>query len=291
MKPEWSDSCLNSTMPFPFNDFMKDKFSANDRSDFQLDPLQETYHESIAENPFHLKSLEARDAALLTIDMQYLDAAPGFGVFSDAHKSGVPLEAQEYYFKRLKDVVIPNVSRLQKTFRQHQLEVIHTRIQSMTKDGRDRGAGHKRLGLHAAPGSKEAEFLPEVAPYGDEIIINKTSSGVFPTTNLYYILKNIGVRALFVTGVYTNECVSSTIREACDLGFHVSLIEDSCATVTADLHNFTVETLRDRYCRVISTQEAIDEIATHVSSQKIRDVAEFVPEDRLYRAADSAKSG
>ena len=281
---------MNSAMPFLFNAFMKNDLPANGRNDFHLDPLQETYHESIAENPFHLKSLEARDAALLTIDMQYLDAAPGFGVFSDAQKSGVPLEAQEYYFGRLKETVIPNVNRLQKTFRQHRLEVIHTRIQSMTKDGRDRGAGHKRLGLHAAPGSKEAEFLPEVAPRGDEIIINKTSSGVFPTTNLYYVLNNIGISALFVTGVYTNECVSSTIREACDLGFHVSLIEDSCATVTPDLHNFTVETLRDRYCRVISTQEAIDEIATHVSAEKARNIAEFVPEDRLYRAAESAQS-
>ena len=278
-------------MSFLFNRFMKDEKPLMGGDQFQLDPLKGAYHENIAENPFHLKSLEARATALLTIDMQYLDAAPGFGVFADADQAGVPLEAQRYYFRRLDEVVIPNISRLQKIFRQHHLEVMHTRIQSMTKDGRDRGAGHKRLGLHAAPGSKEAEILPEVAPQGDEIVINKTSSGVFPTTNLYYVLKNIGINALFVTGVYTNECVSSTIREACDLGFHVSLIEDACATVTQDLHTFTVETLRDRYCRVIDTKEALREIETYVTATRERDVAEFVPEDRLYRASDSARSG
>lgn len=247
-----------------------------------LDPLKDAYHASIAESPFHRRSLQARDTALLTIDMQYLDAAPGYGVFADMEKSGVPAEAQAYYFGRLQDEVIPNVAKLQNHFRSHRLEVIHTRIQSITQDGRDRGAGHKRLGLLAKPGSKEAEFLPEVAPQGDEIIINKTSSGVFPTTNLYYVLKNIGIHSLFVTGVYTNECVSSTIREACDLGFLVTLIDDGCATVTPELHRFTVETLRDRYCRVLSTAEAIEEIETYVTATRKRDVARFVPEERLY---------
>lgn len=262
--------------------WMSDSLS-DPSADQSLDPLKDAYHSSIAGNPYHRRSLVARDTALLTIDMQYLDAAPGYGVFADMEKSGVPAEAQEYYFGRLEKEVIPNVAKLQQHFRTHRLEVIHTRIQSLTQDGRDRGAGHKRLNLLARPGSKEAEFLPEVAPEGDEIVINKTSSGVFPTTNLYYVLKNIGIHALFITGVYTNECVSSTIREACDLGFLVTLIDDGCATVTPELHRFTVETLRDRYCRVLRTAEAIEEIETYVTETRRRNVAEFVPEDRLYR--------
>ena len=175
-------------------------------------------------------------------------------------RSGVPAAAQEYYFKRLHHIVLPNVRRLQDAFRDLNLEVIHTRIQSLTKDGRDRSVGHRRLGLHAAPGSKEAEFLPEVAPKGDEIIINKTASGVFNATNLEYILRNLNITGLFVTGVYTNECVSTAIRDACDLGFYVTLIEDGCATVTEELQNATIRTVKDRYARVLSTQEAIKEI-------------------------------
>jgi nicotinamidase-related amidase len=100
-------------------------------------------------------------------------------VCSPTRAQGVPREAEEYYFNRLETQVLPNVRRLQDAFRAVGLEVIHTRIQSLTMDGRDRGPGHKRLGLHAAPGSKEAEFLEIVAPQGDEIVINKTASGVF----------------------------------------------------------------------------------------------------------------
>ena len=187
------------------------------------------------------------------------------GVFADVQKSGVPIEAQEYYFKRLDHVVLPNIGRLQNIFRDLKLEVIHTRIQSLTKDGRDRSAGHKRLGLHAPPGSKEAEFLPEVAPKGDEIIINKTASGVFNATNAEFILRNMGIDSLYVCGVYTNECVSTTVRDACDRGFHTTLINDACATVTPDLHNATIATIKDRYARVLTAEEVIKEIKASAS--------------------------
>ena len=90
---------------------------------------------------------------------------------------------------------------LQESFRAHGLEVIHCRICALTKDGRDRSAGHKRLELLAQPGSKDAEFLKEVAPAEDEIVINKTASGVFTSTNLHYVLGNLGVRLVYVVGV------------------------------------------------------------------------------------------
>ncbi len=225
-----------------------------------VDPLRETYREHIIDTPHVEKAIKLHKVALMVIDIQYLDAAEGFGVFADAEKSGVPKEAQEYYFKRLHHVVLPNVRRIQDAFRDLKLEILHTRIQSMTKDGRDRSVGHKRLGLHAAPGSKEAEFLPEVAPKGDEIIINKTASGVFNSTNTEFVLRNMGIDSLYVCGVYTNECVSTTVRDACDRGFHTTLINDACATVTPELHNATISTIKDRYARVLTSQEVLNEI-------------------------------
>lgn len=229
-----------------------------------IDPLAETYRESIAEIPAVFQSLKDHRTALLCIDLQYLDAAPGIGVFADSEQSGVPLEAQEYYFNCLNQLVLPNVRALQEAFRQGELEVIHTRIQSLTQDGRDRGPGHKRLNLHAAPGSKEAQFIERVAPVGDEIIVNKTASGVFNCTNIEYILRNLGVTGLFVVGVYSNECVSTAIRDACDLGFHVTLISDATATVTPELQNATITTMKDRYARVLSTSEALEELQEYV---------------------------
>ena len=225
-----------------------------------VDPLADNYRESITEAPGLVKSIEQHHTALLVIDLQYLDAAPGYGVFADAEKSGVPIESQEYYFKRLDHIVLPNVNRLQECFRMAKLEVIHTRIMSLTQDGRERSPGHKRLGLHAPPGSIESKFLPEVAPKHDEIVISKTASGVFNATNIDYILRNMGITGLFVCGVYTNECVSTTVRDACDRGYYTTLINDACATVTPELHNATISTIRDRYARILSTDDAVKEI-------------------------------
>jgi nicotinamidase-related amidase len=228
------------------------------------DPLREIYHEGFVENPAHQDFLVGHATALLVIDLQYLDAAEGYGVFRDVHSAGIPESFQRYYFNSLRKTVLPNVRRLQQVFRDHRLEVMHTRIQALTQDGRDRSKGHRRLNLLARPGSKEAEFLPEVAPEGDEIVINKTASGVFSSTNLNYVLTNMGTQALYIVGVYTNECVETTVRDACDLGYLVTVVEDACTTVTRELHDASLATLRDRYARVITTDEAVQEIEASV---------------------------
>lgn len=232
------------------------------KSTDHIDPLRDIYHDSFIDNPAHDEFLVKGKTALLCIDMQYLDAVPGFGVFADADASGVSREDQQYYFDRLESTVFPNVRLIQDAFRRHEMEIIHTRIQALTRDGRDRGKGHKRLKLLASPGSREADFVEAVGPLpgGDEIIINKTASGVFSSTNVHYVLKNLGIESLFVVGVYTNECVETTVRDACDLGYLVTIIEDCCATVTPELHEASLATLRDRYARVIHHKEAVTTI-------------------------------
>lgn len=154
--------------------------------------------------------------ALLCIDLQYLNCVDDYGVFESHRTSGVSEEAIQYYLQRIDTVVVPNVKRLQQSFRDLQYEIIHVRIQSITQDGRDRSLEHKKFGLHAAPGSKVAEFLPEIAPQTNEIIINKTASGVFISTNIEYLLRNLCVSRLYIAGVYTNECISSAVRSAAD---------------------------------------------------------------------------
>lgn len=241
-------------------------------SSLRPDPLRRVYRQSIAQNPGHHEYLARHRTALLCIDLQYLDAKAGHGLFRDDADSPVSREGRDYYFGQLETRVIPNVQRLQAGFRDHDLEVIHVRIQALTRDGRDRSKGHKRLELLAAPGSEDARFLEEVEPRDDEIIINKTASGVFSSTNLHYVLKNLSIEALFVVGVYTNECVETTVRDACDLGYLVSLVEDGCTTVTPELHQASLQTLRNRYCRIITTDEALADIATFTADAGAGDV-------------------
>ena len=196
--------------------------------------------------------------ALLCIDLQYLGCSEECGTFDQHLYSSIPTEAVQEYLQTVRTEVIPNVQTLQNHFRQRAYEVIHCRIQCMTQDGRDRSPEHKKLGLYAPPGSRAAAFLPEVAPIDDEIIINKTASGVFIATNIEYILRNLCVSDLVVCGVTTNECISSAVRSACDLGFRVTVVSDATAGITRELHDASLLIMQDRYAAVMNTRETLE---------------------------------
>lgn len=86
---------------------------------------------------------------LLCIDLQYLNCSDREDWFDNHREAGIPERAISDYLQRIDKVVVPNVQRLQDSFRDNGHEVIHIRIQSITQDGRDRSMEHKMLGLHA----------------------------------------------------------------------------------------------------------------------------------------------
>ncbi|WP_286829895.1 MULTISPECIES: cysteine hydrolase family protein [Kordiimonas] len=199
--------------------------------------------------------------ALLCIDLQYLGTTEGYGIFENHRKTGWKEEDIQYYLDRIQKLVLPNVVKLQSAFRNKQLEVIHCRICSLTQDGRDRSPEHVRLGLHAPPHSKLAQFLPQVAPIDDELVLSKTASGIFTSTNLHYLLGNLGITNLYVAGVYTNECVSSAVRSASDLGYRPTLVSDATAAISSAMQEASLLTLKDRYARIEETDEVCEEIS------------------------------
>ncbi len=82
-------------------------------------------------------------------------------------------------------------------------------------------------------------MLEQLAPSGDEIVLPKTSSSVFQSTNIHYLLRNLGVRQLVVCGCVTDQCVEHAVRDACDLGYLVTLVpgaEARQATGAAEVH-------------------------------------------------------
>ncbi len=73
-------------------------------------------------------------------------------------------------------------------------------------------------------------------PLENEIVLPKTASGVFNATAIDKILRNLGIENLVITGVVTDNYVENAVRDACDRGFAVILVEDGCAAVTEELH-------------------------------------------------------
>src|SRR5262245_62081950 len=202
--------------------------------------------------------LDPKASALLFIDVQNFSVRRDGGEFRDVPDSDIAGK-YGYYFDRLKTLAIPNMQRLQKAFRAAGIEVLYTTIESLTKDGRDRSLDYKITGFHVPKGSWDGKVIDEIAPGDDEIVLPKSSSSVFVSTHIDYLLGNLGVKQLVLSGVVTDQCVESAIRDACDLGYLVTLVPDACATYSQERHDNTLRAIKG-YCRQVSTEALIAEI-------------------------------
>jgi ureidoacrylate peracid hydrolase len=200
-------------------------------------------------------------SALLFIDVQNYNARSDGGEYKDEGLSPAAAETKyETFFKQLNEVALPNMQRLQTACRDKGIEVLYTVIESLTVDGRDRSLDYKITGFNVPKDSTDARVLDAIKPIGDEIVFPKTSSSVFISTNIHYILGNLGVDYLIISGLLTDQCISSAVRDACDLGYLVTLVTDACATHTQQRHETSLDHIKG-YCRQRTTDEFLAELA------------------------------
>jgi ureidoacrylate peracid hydrolase len=198
---------------------------------------------------------EPSKAALLIIDMQYLDAHPEGWMGRLAKQQGKEA-LLEYRFEAIQ-AITPNIQKLQAACRAAGIEVIHVRVAFLTRDGRDGIQALSARGTHTPYDSREADFLEELRPVGDEIVISKTSSGAFNSSAIDQILRNLGAEHLLVTGIVTNGCVELTARDAADRGYWVTLVSDGCAASTPELHQNALERMTDGGVIAAKTTEEV----------------------------------
>ena len=183
--------------------------------------------------------------ALLVIDVQntYLEGdAPHWAPFR----------------ARLRETVIPNIAALIATFRARGLDVLFARIACLRDDGRDRSLSQRKPGWNDLLLPKDAaasQIVPELAPRPGEIVVTKTTDSALTGTNLRLILTNLGITHVVCAGIFTDQCVSSTVRSLADESFDVIVLEDGCAAGTEALHARELEVLNMIYCNVMSCAE------------------------------------
>jgi len=199
---------------------------------------------------FRERKIDIDNTALLIIDLQKGEYNPEL----------IKEKPQDnYMWDRIKNVVLPNGKKIIEKCRRNKIEVIYTVIESYTQDGRDRGIDYKISGTFCPKNSKGAEVIDEIKPLENEIIIPKTSSSVFNSTNIEYVLRNLSIQYLMIFGIVTDQCVETAVRDGCDKGFLITLIEDACSTHTQERHDNSLKGVKG-YCRIRKTKDILEEI-------------------------------
>ena len=199
---------------------------------------------SISAKPYHYELPTEGSVALLIIDMQrdFLEE----GGFGDALGNDV---------SRLQ-AIVPTVKQLLEAFRAQNLPIFQT-IECHKPDLSDcpasklhRGKGELKIGdtssmgrilIMGEPGNS---IIPELEPLPSEIVIPKPGKGAFYNTNLESLLQEQNITHLIVTGVTTEVCVQTTMREANDRGYECLLVEDATESYFPEFKQSTLEMIR-----------------------------------------------
>ncbi len=196
--------------------------------------------------------LPPRETALLVIDIQntYLEIDPD------------PAEAERWapFRERMNQVVIPNTARLIADCRGRGVEVIFARIACLKPDGRDRSLSQKKPGFNylLMPKDREdSQIVPELTPAADDIVVLKTTDSALTGTNLRLLLHNMGIKHVIAAGIFTDQCVSSTVRSLADESFDVIVVEDCCAAATEELHVNELKSINMIYSHVVQSEDVL----------------------------------
>jgi len=174
--------------------------------------------------------------ALLIIDMQRDFLEPGgFG-----EKLGNDVS-------QLRRTIVPN-QRLLARWRAARLRVVHTReghrpdLSDLPAAKKNRGRGASGIGDPGpmgrilVRGEAGHAIIPELAPLAHETVIDKPGKGAFWATDLHAVLQAAAITQLVVTGVTTEVCVHTTVREANDRGYDCLVLADCVGSYFPEFH-------------------------------------------------------
>ena len=200
-------------------------------------------HKSMHAEPYEF-DFDPATTALVIIDMQRDFVQPGG--FGEALGNDVsPLQA-----------VIAPCRRVLEAARAIGMMVIHTR-EGHSDDLADcppskivRGRGAKKIGDHGpmgrilVRGEHGHDIVPELAPIGGEVVIDKPGKGAFHATHLDHVLHNRRIHSLIVCGVTTEVCVNTTVREANDRGYECVVLSDCVGSYFPEFQRVALEMIK-----------------------------------------------
>ena len=206
--------------------------------------------------------MKLEHAALIIVDMQNDFIHDDGFVRKSSREIGVPSSSLDLLNKP-----IPNIKRLAEGFRKNGLNVIYI-YTAWEKDYSDVALPLKKLGPKAqamgalVKGSWGAQIIDDLTPHETDHQVMKKAYGAFFQTPLDRMLRNMGISTLIMTGVATNFCVETTLREAVAYGYDVILANDGAATFDPEGHQATLKVVSTGFGEVMSTDEILDSLSS-----------------------------
>ena len=169
--------------------------------------------------------------------------------------------------------VIPTMGRLLTAARSSGALVVHVGFSTYKDHLSDSGPwlAQRRRSTYSSDilcmqGTDGADFIDELSPAPGELVVWKHRYSAFKGTDLDMILRANDVRTVITTGVSTNVCVESTLRDAFETGYYVCIPSDATASWDMSLHEATLQTVTHRFGLVTTTEE-IEQIWTGTRRQ------------------------
>ena len=229
----------------------------------QLDDFVNQYYKGLADgvyaNPIPLSK---EDTALVIIDAQtsisqeyYTEAFKSFGMDVDALK---PL--LDEMGNQLK-TTLDKIEKILNACRGKGIRPVHVKIQAYLPDAADTGRLHASAGMLYPPGAAGTDFFPQSAPADGEIVLTKSCSGIHVGTPIDRILRNLGIKRVLVVGFYTDQCVSTSVRDLSDLGYEVEIIEDAINAMSPERHEKALLGIKNLYANCETTDSLLERLA------------------------------
>lgn len=194
--------------------------------------------------------LKPEHTALIIIDMQKDFCVDGFAT----SRAGRPLDAAKS--------IIPSLVEFRKTARAAGVLVIHVGFETYLDHMSDSGPwlSQRRRSTYASDkialsGDEGKDFIPELSPEDGELTVWKHRYSAFKGTDLDMLLRARNIKTVIPTGVSTNVCVESTLRDAFEHSFYVCVPSDGCASWDMDLHAATLKTANARFGLVLTIDD------------------------------------
>ncbi len=202
--------------------------------------------------------MSKEDTALVLIDVQDQ-------VTRDYHEEhlkamGMDVSGMGPIFDEIESIIsgaLGNIEKILGKCRENGIRPIHCKIQSFLPDAADTGRLHKLAGMKQPPGSRESYFLPQGEPLDGEIVLTKTCSGVHVGTPIDRVMRNLGIAHVIVIGFYTDQCVSTSVRDFADLGYKVTLVPDAVAAMSQERHDMAMNGIGNIYARSEMTADLL----------------------------------